>query len=48
MWSCDQYLKKNSSKELGVPQKQNSDTDYGTLTFEKESKKRFKLEEEAT
>lgn len=41
-------IKKKSSKELGGPQKQNSDTNYGLLTFKKESKKRFKMEERAT
>lgn len=41
-------IKGNSLKELEVPQKQNPDTNYGTLTFEKESRKRFKMEKAAT
>lgn len=45
-WSLS--IKGNSLKELEVPQKQNPDTTYGTSTFEKESKKRFKMEKEAT
>lgn len=40
--------KGNSSKELGEPQKQNSDTNYCILTFEKESKNRSEMEENST
>lgn len=42
------YKEKKSSKELRGPQKQNSGTNYGILTFKKERKRRLKMEEQAT